>query len=148
MTSLSSSATRQCLSLPSASRWREPRLGPRGCRFAPTASSAGFIARTDFFLPPDDGRKIFLQKFGPNRSVLSSGIAKGAFPYLSQGGLIMNLQVFTHNELGSVRVLEIDGESWFVGKDVAAKVSRKVEEAVVGRIEHRRLRGRGLIVNA
>ena len=32
----------------------------------------------------------------------------------------MNLQVFTHNELGSVRVLEIHGESWFVGKDVAA----------------------------
>ena len=31
----------------------------------------------------------------------------------------MDLQVFTHDELGSVRVLEIDGESWFVGKDVA-----------------------------
>lgn len=31
----------------------------------------------------------------------------------------MDLQVFTNNELGSVRVLEIDGESWFIGKDVA-----------------------------
>ena len=29
------------------------------------------------------------------------------------------LQVFTHEELGSVRTLEVDGEAWFVGKDVA-----------------------------
>lgn len=29
------------------------------------------------------------------------------------------LQVFNNNEFGQVRVLEIDGEPWFVGKDVA-----------------------------
>ena len=31
----------------------------------------------------------------------------------------MDLQVFTNHELGAVRVLEINGESWFIGKDVA-----------------------------
>lgn len=31
----------------------------------------------------------------------------------------MDLQVFTHEGLGSVRALEFDGEPWFIGKDVA-----------------------------
>jgi prophage antirepressor-like protein len=30
-----------------------------------------------------------------------------------------NLQNFRHNEFGSIRVIEIDGQPWFVGKDVA-----------------------------
>lgn len=30
-----------------------------------------------------------------------------------------DLQVFKHEEFGNVRVVEIDGEPWFVGKDVA-----------------------------
>ena len=29
-----------------------------------------------------------------------------------------DIQVYTHNELGSIRVLDIDGEPWFVGKDL------------------------------
>lgn len=29
-----------------------------------------------------------------------------------------DIQVYTHNELGSIRVLDIDGEPWFVGKDI------------------------------
>ena len=29
------------------------------------------------------------------------------------------LKVFSNEELGNVRILEIDGEPWFVGKDVA-----------------------------
>lgn len=29
-----------------------------------------------------------------------------------------NLQIFENKEFGSVRTLEIDGEPWFVGKDV------------------------------
>ena len=31
----------------------------------------------------------------------------------------MDLQVFTHEDFGSVRVLERSGTPWFVGKDVA-----------------------------
>lgn len=30
-----------------------------------------------------------------------------------------NLQIFNNEEFGSIRTLEIDGEPWFVGKDVA-----------------------------
>ena len=29
-----------------------------------------------------------------------------------------DIQVYTHNELGSIRVLDIDSEPWFVGKDL------------------------------
>mgnify|MGYP000526266349 CR=1 FL=1 len=29
------------------------------------------------------------------------------------------LKVFNNNEFGDVRVIEIDNEPWFVGKDVA-----------------------------
>lgn len=29
------------------------------------------------------------------------------------------IKVFTNNEFGSIRILEIGGETWFVGKDVA-----------------------------
>ena len=29
-----------------------------------------------------------------------------------------DIQVYTHNELGSIRVIDIDGEPWFVGKDL------------------------------
>ena len=30
-----------------------------------------------------------------------------------------NLQIFNNSEFGQIRTLEIDGEPWFVGKDVA-----------------------------
>lgn len=30
------------------------------------------------------------------------------------------LQVFSNSEFGQIRAVEIDGEPWFVGKDVAA----------------------------
>lgn len=33
------------------------------------------------------------------------------------------VQVYTHDELGSIRTLNIDGEPWFVGKDVAAALA-------------------------
>lgn len=33
--------------------------------------------------------------------------------------MMNELQVFTNSEFGEVRVLEIEGEPWFVGKDVA-----------------------------
>ena len=33
------------------------------------------------------------------------------------------IQIFNHNELGKIRALEIDGEPWFVGKDVAVALS-------------------------
>ena len=29
-----------------------------------------------------------------------------------------DIQVYTHDELGSIRVMDIDGEPWFVGKDL------------------------------
>lgn len=29
------------------------------------------------------------------------------------------MQIFENNEFGSIRTLEIDGEPWFVGKDIA-----------------------------
>lgn len=31
-----------------------------------------------------------------------------------------NIQVFNNPEFGDIRTVEIDGEVWFVGKDVAA----------------------------
>lgn len=46
------------------------------------------------------------------------------------------LQVFTNEDFGSVRTVTIDGEPWFIGKDVAevlgyaeprSAVSKKVE---------------------
>lgn len=30
-----------------------------------------------------------------------------------------NIQIFNNEEFGSVRTLMIDGEAWFVGKDVS-----------------------------
>lgn len=30
-----------------------------------------------------------------------------------------NIQVFNNSEFGDIRTVEIDGEVWFVGKDVA-----------------------------
>jgi len=38
-----------------------------------------------------------------------------------RGDLFMNeLKVFENAEFGKIRAMEIDGEPWFVGKDVAA----------------------------
>jgi prophage antirepressor-like protein len=31
-----------------------------------------------------------------------------------------NIQVFNHQEFGTVRIVNIDGATWFVGKDVAS----------------------------
>ena len=45
-----------------------------------------------------------------------------AVPFLLnvQGGTLMNdLQIFKNEQFGTVRTVEIDGEPWFVGKDVA-----------------------------
>lgn len=36
-----------------------------------------------------------------------------------------DVQVFNHSEFGDVRVIEIDGEPWFVGKDVALALGYK-----------------------
>ena len=41
--------------------------------------------------------------------------------FLGRGEILdKEIQIFNHDELGRIRVLEIDGEPWFVGKDVAA----------------------------
>ena len=36
-----------------------------------------------------------------------------------------NIQIFKNEEFGQVRTIEIDGEAWFVGKDVAAALGYK-----------------------
>lgn len=48
----------------------------------------------------------------------------------------MDLQVFTHEDFGSVRALERGGEPWFVGKDVAAILGYEREtKAVVDHVD-------------
>lgn len=41
------------------------------------------------------------------------------------------LQVFNNPEFGEVRTIQIDGEPWFVGKDVAAALGYKKEENAI-----------------
>ncbi|WP_339089427.1 phage antirepressor [Clostridioides difficile] len=36
-----------------------------------------------------------------------------------------NLQIFKNNDFGEIRVIELNGEPWFVGKDVAEKLGYK-----------------------
>lgn len=38
-----------------------------------------------------------------------------------------NIQVFNNPEFGDIRTVEIDGEPWFVGKDVADKLPTMTE---------------------
>ena len=43
------------------------------------------------------------------------------FVFLGRGEILdKQIQIFNHDELGRIRALEINGEPWFVGKDVAA----------------------------
>ena len=42
-----------------------------------------------------------------------------------------NVQLFEHEEFGSVRVVIIDGEPWFVGKDVAIALGYKEPEKAI-----------------
>lgn len=42
-----------------------------------------------------------------------------------------NLQVFENTEFGSIRTLEIDGEPWFVGKDVAEALGYKLARKAI-----------------
>ena len=42
------------------------------------------------------------------------------------------LQIFTNDEFGQVRTLDIDGEIWFVGKDVAAALGYKNTRKAIG----------------
>jgi prophage antirepressor-like protein len=43
------------------------------------------------------------------------------------------LQVFNNEELGEIRVLEKDGEPWFVGKDVAEKLGYKNPRSTISK---------------
>ena len=44
------------------------------------------------------------------------------------GVIYMNeLQVFNNPEFGEVRSIQIDGEPWFVGKDVAAALPGQLD---------------------
>ncbi len=36
-----------------------------------------------------------------------------------------NLQIFKNNDFGEIRVIELNGEPWFVGKDVAETLGYK-----------------------
>ena len=45
-----------------------------------------------------------------------------------------NLQNFRHDEFGSIRVIEIDGQPWFVGRDVAAALGYNEPHKAVTRL--------------
>lgn len=46
------------------------------------------------------------------------------------------MQIFENNEFGSIRTLEIDGEPWFVGKDVAEILGyERPTKAVADRVD-------------
>lgn len=46
------------------------------------------------------------------------------------------VQVFTNEEFGSVRTIAIDGEPWFVGKDVAEKLGySKARKAIADHVD-------------
>ena len=47
----------------------------------------------------------------------------------------MNLQIFTSPEFGQVRVMQQDGESWFVAKDVCEVLDIKNPTQAVGRLD-------------
>jgi len=38
---------------------------------------------------------------------------------ITEVNVMENLKVFENEQFGTVRVVEVDGEPWFVGKDVA-----------------------------
>lgn len=47
------------------------------------------------------------------------------------------LQIFTNDEFGSVRTVTVDGEPWFVGKDVARALGyKKTENAIAGHVDN------------
>ena len=65
------------------------------------------------------------------------------------------LQVFSHKDLGGVRVLELDGQPWFVGKDVAGilgysnsrdAIKNHVDEEDKGVVKHDTLGGKQELV--
>ena len=39
---------------------------------------------------------------------------------MKEKGVQVQVEVFEHDQFGKVRAVEIDGEPWLVGKDVAA----------------------------
>lgn len=47
-----------------------------------------------------------------------------------------NILTFTNAEFGSIRVMEIDGQSWFVGKDVAVSLGySNASKAVMSHVD-------------
>ncbi len=45
-----------------------------------------------------------------------------------------NLQIFKNNDFGEIRVIELNGEPWFVGKDVADKLGySNISDALIKR---------------
>lgn len=47
-----------------------------------------------------------------------------------------NIQVFNNSEFGDIRTIEIDGEVWFVGKDVATALGyAKTENAIARHVD-------------
>ena len=47
-----------------------------------------------------------------------------------------NIQVFNNSEFGDIRTVEIDGEVWFVGKDVATALGyAKTENAIARHVD-------------
>jgi prophage antirepressor-like protein len=46
------------------------------------------------------------------------------------------LQIFEHEEFGSICVVEVDGSPWFVGKDVAEKLGySNLNEAISDHVD-------------
>lgn len=45
-----------------------------------------------------------------------------------------DLQIFNNPEFGEVRTVQIDGEPWFVGKDVAAALGYKKKKMPLRRM--------------
>ena len=56
--------------------------------------------------------------------------------YLERSIHMNNLQVFKNTEFGEVRVIEKDGEPWFVGKDVAKSLGySNTKDAIINHVD-------------
>lgn len=55
---------------------------------------------------------------------------------LTEVKTVYDVQVYTHDELGSIRTMNIDGEPWFVGKDIAVSLGySKPQNAISNHVD-------------
>lgn len=55
--------------------------------------------------------------------------------------LYLSYKTFSNNEFGEIRVLEIENEPWFVGKDVATILGYKDTSDAIKNMLMRKIRG-------